>query len=63
MRNKKGFISISMILLILVALVILRYAYDIDILDKIYAGWNWLWERYGGYLIKFWDYILNFINR
>lgn len=71
-NNQTGLISV--IILVVVAFVLLKYIYDIDvvgfltegkpreILDKIYEIGSEGWERYGYVLKKIWDYIAEFIK-
>lgn len=80
MKNKKqnsGFIQIALI--IVGALVIMKYIYDIDVvgylttgtsrvwLDKIYALGSKGWEKYGELLTKIWNYgvslVKSFLNK
>ncbi len=73
MKNKKsGFISI--ILIVVVALVILKYVYNIDVigfltqgkfkefLDQFYNLGNKGWEKYNDIVIKIWSYVIEFIK-
>lgn len=65
---------ISVVILVVVAFVLLKYIYDIDvvgfltegkpreILDKIYEIGSEGWNRYGYILRKIWDYIAEFIK-
>lgn len=71
MKNKnKGFIQITLI--IVGTLVVLKYAYNVDvieflttgkfraILDKIYNFGSNGWEKYQDLILKIWDYVKNF---
>ncbi len=71
MKNKnKGFIQITLI--IVGTLVVLKYAYNVDvieflttgkfraILDKIYNFGLSGWEKYQDLILKIWDYVKNF---
>jgi hypothetical protein len=63
-----GFIQI--IIIVIGALVLLKYAYDIDVvgflttgkfkewLDKLYSIATLGWEKYSTVIIKIWNYIL-----
>jgi hypothetical protein len=70
---EKGFVRLILIILIVVAaLVVLKYVYNIDVVGFLTAGrfkelLNQLynlgiteWQKYGGVLIKFWNYIIGF---
>ncbi len=70
MKNKKsGFVT--MILVIIVALVLLKYLYEVDIvgfltegrfkglLDQFYSLGSKGWEKYSDVLIKLWNYIFD----
>lgn len=71
-NDKRGFIQITLI--IVGALVILKYAYSIDIieflttgkfrsvLDKIYNFGSQGWEKYQDLIITIWDYLKNLIK-
>ncbi len=68
--KQSGFIQIAVI--IIGALVILKYAYDIDVvgflttgkfrvwLDKIYNLASLGWQKYDAYIIKIWNYFIDF---
>ena len=63
-----------MILIILVALVLLKYIYDIDVvgfltqgkfkdlLDQFYGLGAKGWDKYSEILIKVWNYIFEFVK-
>ncbi len=63
-----------MTLIIVGALVILKYAYDVDVVgfltegrfkewpDKLYGLRAKGWERYSEFLIKIWNYLINFVK-
>lgn len=67
-KTTKGFIRVTLI--IVGALVILKYAYGVDIvgfltsgkfkewLDKFYAWGSIGWEKYNELIVKIWNYIL-----
>ncbi len=58
MKNQnRGFIKITIILV--VALVLLKYVYDIDVIGKVYEGWLWIWGRYGDSIMNAWEWIKN----
>ncbi|MEK7116579.1 MAG: hypothetical protein AAB837_00235 [Patescibacteria group bacterium] len=72
-RNQKGgFIKI--IIIIVGALVLLKYIYNIDVvgfltqgkfrefLDQIYSLGAKGWQKYSDVIIKIWNYCLNFIK-
>lgn len=72
-RNEaSGFIQI--IILIIAALVLLKYIYDIDIvgfltegrfkeiLDRIYEFGSNGWAKYSGAVLKIWNYIIEFLK-
>ena len=71
-KKERGFIQI--ILIVVGALVLLKYVYDIDIvgfltqgrfkelLDRVYDLGTKGWEKYSETLIKLWDYIINFVK-
>ncbi|KKQ78196.1 MAG: hypothetical protein A3A96_00105 [Candidatus Zambryskibacteria bacterium RIFCSPLOWO2_01_FULL_39_39] len=71
-KKERGFIQI--ILIVVGALVLLKYIYDIDIvgfltqgrfkelLDRVYDLGTKGWEKYSETLIKLWDYIINFVK-
>ena len=68
-----GFIKITLI--IVAALVLLKYIYDVDvvgfltqgkfreILDKLYEFATMGWERYKETIIKVWNYIVGFFKK
>lgn len=70
--NQGGFIQIA--LLVLVALIILKYAYSIDvvgffttgtfkeILDKVYAWGLKGWSKYSDVIIAIWNFAINLIK-
>lgn len=71
--NKSGgFIQI--ILIVIGALVLLKYIYNIDIvgfltegwfkelLDKFYSLGSKGWEKYSDVIIKVWNYVLEFLK-
>lgn len=70
--KQKGFIQITLI--IIGALVVLKYAYDIDVvgfltegkfrelLDKFYNLGSKGWEGYSEILLKLWNYFIDFIK-
>ncbi|MEK7642508.1 MAG: hypothetical protein AAB392_01800 [Patescibacteria group bacterium] len=45
-NNRGGFIQIAIV--IVAALVLLKYAYDIDVLEKVYGWAMWVWSKYKG---------------
>lgn len=71
-NKKRGFIKITII--IVGALVLLKYIYDVDVvgfltqgkfrelLDQFYELGTKGWEKYSGVIIKVWNYCLNFIK-
>lgn len=71
-HKKGGFIQITLI--IIGALVILKYAYDIDVvgfltkgrfrevLDQIYSFGSKGWEKYNDVIIKVWNYFIDFVK-
>ncbi len=50
-----GFIKIAIILV--VALVLLKYVYDIDVVGRVYDGWLWIWGRYGDSIMNVWEWL------
>lgn len=70
--KKTGFIRMTLI--VIGALVILKYAYDVDVvgfltegrfkewLDKLYSLSAKGWERYSEFLTKIWSYAINFVK-
>jgi hypothetical protein len=76
MKNKNGNNGgfIKMTLIIVAALVLLKYAYDIDVvgfltqgrfkelLDQFYALGAKGWTMYKDVIIKVWSYVLEFIK-
>lgn len=73
MKKNGGFIQI--ILIILGALVVLKYVYDIDIvgyltegwfrkvLDKIYGLASQGWEKYRDVIIGTWNFVVGLIKK
>lgn len=78
-KNPKGDLPaqagfIQMILIVIGALVLLKYVYNIDIvgyltvgrpkelLDQFYGLAARGWAKYDSYMIDFWDYSINFIK-
>lgn len=71
-NKNRGFVT--MILIILVALVLLKYIYDIDVvgfltqgkfkdlLDQFYGLGAKGWDKYSEILIKVWNYIFEFVK-
>lgn len=71
MKNKNNGGFIKMTLIIVAALVILKYAYDIDVvgfltqgrfkelLDQFYNLGSKGWAKYSEFLIKAWDFCSN----
>jgi len=58
MRNKKrGFIKT--VILIVAALVIIKYAYNINVVDILTTG---KYKEVGEFIIKIYNYILNFFK-
>jgi hypothetical protein len=67
-NSKRGFIQ--MILLVVGALVLLKYAYNVDVvgflttgkfrewLDKLYGIASVGWQKYDTLIIKIWNYII-----
>ncbi len=53
--ENRGFIKIA--ILIVLALVLLKYVYDIDILDRVYQFAIHMWEKYGDHLMQVWYWI------
>jgi hypothetical protein len=68
-NNERGFIK--MIIIIIGALVILRYVYNIDVigfltqgrfkelLDQFYSLGSQGWEKYSEIIIKIWNFVIN----
>lgn len=71
-NKNRGFVT--MILIILVALVLLKYIYDIDVvcfltqgkfkdlLDQFYGLGAKGWDKYSEIIIKVWNYIFEFVK-
>ena len=71
-KNNRGFIKITII--IVGALVLLKYVYNVDVvgflttgkfkewLDKLYNVATLGWEKYGVFIIKIWNYFIGFIK-
>ena len=71
-NKNRGFVT--MILIILVALVLLKYIYDIDVvgfltqgkfkdlLDQFYGLGAKGWDKYSEIVIKVWNYIFEFVK-
>lgn len=71
-NNKRGFIK--MIIIILGALVLLKYVYKIDVigfltqgkfkelLDQFYSLASQGWEKYSEVIIKVWNYIKELVD-
>jgi len=72
-RKQSGFITI--IIVIIAALVLLKYAYDIDVVNSIIAGnfkdlfdqiynliINW-WGEYGHVILNIWNSIIDLIKK
>ena len=71
-KTSGGFIK--MILLVVIALVLLKYIYSVDVigfltqgrpkelLDQIYNLALNGWEKYSEFIIKIWSYIIDFIK-
>lgn len=55
-RNDGGFIKIA--LLIIIGLAVLKYAYDIDVLNYVIK----FWEKYREPLTKIWQTIKTYLN-
>ena len=74
-KNKDGGGFIKITLIIVAALVILKYAYDIDVVGFLTQGTpktflDWLyrfgdnsWERYRDIIAEVWNYILGLIKK
>lgn len=57
MKNQnRGFIKIT--ILIIVGLVVLKYAYDIDVVGRVIQ----IWEKYDDSLRGIWDKLIIFIK-
>ena len=72
-KNKKsGFIT--MILIVIIALVLLKYVYEVDVvgfltqgrfkelLDQFYKLGSEGWQKYSDLIIKVWNYFIEFIK-
>ncbi|OHA86397.1 MAG: hypothetical protein A2726_02675 [Candidatus Zambryskibacteria bacterium RIFCSPHIGHO2_01_FULL_35_32] len=71
-KKKAGFIQI--ILIVIIALVLLKYLYDVDVvdfltkgrfkefLDQFYSLGSKGWQKYSDTLIKVWKYIFEFVK-
>ena len=74
MKNYKNTGFIQIILIVVAALVLLKYVYDIDIvglltkgrpkelLDQFYRLGAEGWERYSGVIMKVWNYLKDLIK-
>lgn len=74
-KNGKGTGFIQIILVVVGALVLLKYVYDIDvvgfltagrfkeILDQFYSLADKGWQKYSDTIIKVWDYFVTFIKK
>jgi len=54
-NNNRGFIKIAIV--IIAALILLKYVYEIDVLDKVYEWVLAFWEKYGDRAIEAWEWI------
>lgn len=71
-NKNRGFVKI--ILIVIAALVLVKYVYDIDVigfltagkfkelLDQLYRLGARGWQEYSGILIKFLNYSINFVK-
>ena len=69
-KGQMGFVRT--VLLVIASLIFIKYAFDIDVvgslttgrarewLDKIYEVSKLGWQKYGIWVIKVWDYSLEF---
>jgi len=55
-----GFIQI--VLLVLVALILLKYIYSIDVIEFLTNFAENIWGKYGDNLFKIWNYVVTFIK-
>ena len=72
MRDKRGFIKI--IIIVIAALVLLKYVYNIDVvgflttgkfkgwLDKLYQLASLGWGKYNVIIIKIWNYLIGLLK-
>lgn len=56
LQKSGGFIKIT--ILIIIGLVVLKYAYDIDVLNYVIQ----IWEKYRGPIQNIWQNIINFFK-
>lgn len=54
-QTSRGFIKIAIILI--AGLVLLKYVYDIDVLDRVYDAWLWVWNKYGDQIQNLWQWL------